>query len=157
MRFVHIVIFGASLLSCVAGWIGGYLAGVNNNGYRPYLNMLDARMDLAEEQLFGGSSDEKPIDTEELDGRMQAIESQMTMRPPRTPLKVDVRRIPDVVIEREMFRRVGMLSADTCTYCKEKWVACECEMGKHPLMFQNREKQQPEFIKAELLKYQVKE
>lgn len=72
------------------------------------------------------------------------------------PKPVDARKIPDVVIEREMFRRVGNLSADTCTFCKEHWRVCECEMGKHPLMFQNREQQTPETIRAELLKYNVK-
>lgn len=70
---------------------------------------------------------------------------------------VSIREIPDVVIERESFRRFGLLSADTCTNCKEHWNSCKCEMGKGPLMFQNREKQSKETIVKELAKYGVDE
>ena len=71
------------------------------------------------------------------------------------PFTLDIRRVPDVVIEREMFRRIGLLNSDNCTFCREHWRTCQCEMGKHPLMFQNREQQSPEMIKTELLKYGV--
>lgn len=91
-------------------------------------------------------------------GGLTAITHALVLRQAHlAETKIDIRTVPDVVIEREMFRRVGMLTADTCTFCKEKYSACECELGKHGLMFQNRERQSPEFIKAELLKYGVKE
>jgi len=68
-----------------------------------------------------------------------------------------IRKIPDVVIEKEAFRRFGLLHADTCTYCRESWKSCHCEMKDNPLMFQNREKQTPEKIESELAKYGVRE
>lgn len=77
--------------------------------------------------------------------------------PPPPPGLPSIRDYPDVVIEKEAFRRFSLLSADTCTYCRESWRSCECEMGKDPLMFQNREKQTVEFIETELARYGVKE
>lgn len=73
---------------------------------------------------------------------------------PKIPQAKD---IPDVVIEKEMFRRIGFLTIDTCTNCKEKWKSCKCEMGKHPLMFQNRQNLTKEQHATELAKYGVKD